>query len=55
MALKVDKDKCTGCGACIDICPVQAIKIENQKAVISQDCIECTACISQCPNQAISQ
>jgi Fe-S-cluster-containing hydrogenase component 2 len=53
MAAKVDKNKCNGCGACKDICPVNAIKIENEKAVISDDCVECGACVNQCPNEAI--
>lgn len=54
MIAKVDNEKCTGCAVCIDICPVQAIKIENKKAVISEECVECGVCISQCPNEAIS-
>jgi len=54
MAAKVDKKKCNGCGTCKDICPVNAIKIENEKAVISEDCVECGACVNQCPNEAIS-
>jgi len=54
MAVKVDNNKCTGCNVCVGICPVQAIKIENKKAVISEECVECGVCISQCPNEAIS-
>ncbi len=54
MAVKVDTKKCNGCGACKDICPVNAIKIEDKKAVISDDCVECGACVDQCPNEAIS-
>ena len=54
MAVKIDNDKCTGCGVCVDICGVNAIKIENDKAVVSEECIECGACVNQCPNEAIS-
>ena len=54
MAAKVDQNKCNGCGTCKDICPVNAIKIENGKAVISDDCVECGACVNQCSNEAIS-
>jgi ferredoxin len=54
MAAKVDKKKCNGCGKCVEICPVNAIKIVNEKAVISDDCVECGVCVNQCPNNAIS-
>ncbi len=54
MAAIVDKEKCTGCNRCVEICPVSAIKIINQKAIISDECIECRACIDECPNGAIS-
>ncbi len=54
MAAKVDNKKCNGCGSCKDICPVNAITIENGKAAVSDDCIECGACVSQCPQEALS-
>jgi len=54
MAAKVDKEKCNGCGTCKDVCPVTAITIANNKAVINDDCVECGACVNQCPNEAIS-
>ncbi len=53
MAVTIDKDKCNGCGACINICPVNAIKIEQEKAVVSDECVECGVCVNQCPNEAI--
>jgi ferredoxin len=54
VAAKVDLEKCNGCGNCVEVCPVKAIDIEDNKARISDDCIECSICISQCPNEAIS-
>ena len=54
MIAKVDTQKCTGCGLCVDICPVNAIKVENEKAVISDECVGCGACVGQCPVGAIS-
>ena len=54
MAVKVDLEKCTGCAKCVDVCPVSAIKMENGKAVISDECVDCGACVSECPNEAIS-
>lgn len=54
MAAKVDKEKCTGCGACVEVCPVNAIKIEKDKAVINDECVECGVCVNECPNEAIT-
>lgn len=54
MKAVVDKDQCTGCGQCADICPVEAIKIEDGIAVVSDECIECGVCVDTCPFEAIS-
>ena len=54
MAAKIDKKNCNGCGKCVEVCPVNAIKIEKDKAVVSDECIECGACVGDCPNGAIS-
>ena len=56
MAVKVDVSKCDACGACVEVCPVEAITIVDDHAVIDPDeCIECLACIDECPNEAISE
>lgn len=51
------KKRCTGCKACINICPVQAIHFspKNPKKVIldSKKCICCFCCHEVCPNNAI--
>jgi len=50
----VDLDRCTGCADCIDICPLGAISMKNEQAVINVDeCAECGACMNACPNEAI--
>ncbi|MBA7672054.1 Ferredoxin-2 [subsurface metagenome] len=55
MAAVVDKDKCDGCGECVDVCPVDVIELQSEKAVINNDeCIDCGVCVEICPNQAIS-
>ncbi|MBN2018677.1 MAG: 4Fe-4S binding protein [Sedimentisphaerales bacterium] len=49
----VQADKCTGCGICVDVCPVNAIRV-NKQATVNQDlCTACAACVSACPNGAI--
>ena len=48
------KDKCIGCGNCVDICPADAVNLEDNLAVIDTDwCIGCGVCVSKCPNDAI--
>ena len=54
MAAKIDAEKCTGCEACVDSCPVEAIKMVDGKAVIDEDaCVDCGACVGECPTEAI--
>ena len=55
MAVKVDLEKCTGCGSCAEVCPVAGIKIKNDKAKIDQDeCVECGTCLDECEAGALS-
>jgi len=55
MVAKVDAEKCTGCGICVDICPVEAISLENGMAVVDErTCTACGLCVNECPNEAIS-
>ena len=54
--LVCDKDMCTGCGLCINICPVNAIELRDlmyaQNAVIdSEKCIKCNRCHLKCPQK----
>lgn len=54
---KVDKEKCVGCGACVQTCPHGAIKIgEDGKAEVDQEkCQSCGRCVEVCPMQAITK
>lgn len=55
MPAVVDSEKCTGCEACVDSCPVDAIEMKNDLAVIDADtCSDCGACVDACPVEAIS-
>ncbi|HNV69854.1 MAG TPA: 4Fe-4S binding protein [Candidatus Ozemobacteraceae bacterium] len=55
MAIKVDRNKCTGCEACIGTCPVQVLEMKDGKCVYKDEgCIECGACVSVCPVEALT-
>jgi len=55
MPAKVDPEKCTGCGTCVDECPTDAIKMVDDKAVVDEEeCVDCGACVDVCPSEAIT-
>ncbi len=45
--IKIDYDKCTGIGKCVEECPVDIFELEKGKAVAKniEECIECCICI----------
>ncbi|MFA7060638.1 MAG: 4Fe-4S binding protein [Pedobacter sp.] len=53
--VKIDQDKCDGCGLCVPSCAEGAIKMINGKAVLSADnlCDGLGACLGECPRDAI--
>lgn len=57
MSIKIDQDRCTGCGKCLEVCPGSLLsKNEDTKAYIRypRDCWGCTACLKECLAGAIS-
>ena len=45
--------QCRDCYKCVRRCPVKAIRVENDHAVVSpEDCIYCGTCVATCPNHA---
>ena len=54
--IRIDKEKCNGCGACADACHEGAIGIINGKAELVREhfCDGLGDCLPQCPTGAIS-
>ncbi len=51
---EVDSDLCTGCGTCVEICPMKAIKLKDDLSLIKKKrCIGCGNCAAKCPSEAI--
>ena len=55
MYIKVRRELCTGCEACLQSCPYDAIVMKEEKAEITELCQLCRACLSVCPEGAISE
>jgi electron transport complex protein RnfB len=58
----IDEDGCTGCGICIEFCPVDCIiyvdgpefpRLNAACRVVDKDCIGCKLCAKECPWDAI--
>jgi len=55
--IRIDQEKCTGCGACVALCSVTHVyTLENMKAKVlsPSHCWECGQCVAVCPVDAIS-
>lgn len=53
--IAIDSARCTGCGACVEVCPTGALYLVDGKAAVDEGlCRECAACLSACPVDAIS-
>src|SRR5512135_3023084 len=54
--IKIDEEKCTGCGLCIPNCPEGAMQLIDGKARLISDlfCDGLGACVGYCPEGAIT-
>jgi electron transfer flavoprotein alpha subunit len=53
MNIKIIKEKCTGCGLCVKVCPYNAIEIIDGLPVIKDNCTYCGECVRACKFGAI--
>jgi len=44
---------CNSCGTCLKVCPVNNIRIVEERLVWQHRCEQCFACLQWCPVQAI--
>ncbi len=49
----IDKSLCKGNGECVDICPVNAVKLNDKAEIDPRRCIRCFACFERCPENAV--
>ncbi len=51
----VISSECTTCGACMAVCPSEAISAGEEQYTIDPDtCVDCGLCEPECPVEAIS-
>jgi len=53
--ITIKEDKCTGCGECVEACPVNLFEMVDGKAVCedSDGCLGCESRVVVCPDEAV--
>lgn len=54
MGIKIDRDKCVLCEACVASCPNGALSSGDEICIDEEKCILCGACVNNCPMEAIT-
>ncbi|MHC1593623.1 MAG: 4Fe-4S dicluster domain-containing protein [Methermicoccaceae archaeon] len=51
--VEVSRYVCGYCGACVSVCPVDALELVETWLEISESCVDCGACVKACPVGAL--
>jgi len=56
VTLDLDRDRCIGCGMCLEVCPHEVLRMNGGRVEIRERdaCMECGACSRNCPVSALS-
>lgn len=51
----VDSELCVVCGKCVEICPLDVMKLKDGRIIVMypDECWHCRACVMDCPKEAI--
>jgi thioredoxin reductase/NAD-dependent dihydropyrimidine dehydrogenase PreA subunit len=51
----INDDRCTGCDACVSVCPTDVLELIGNKSRVQRfdDCIQCEQCALVCPTTAL--
>lgn len=52
--VKINMEKCVGCGKCVNLCPMKNLKTEDNFIKAENRCTMCYRCVNICPKQAIT-
>jgi NAD-dependent dihydropyrimidine dehydrogenase PreA subunit len=54
---RIDENQCNGCGICVNSCPMDVIRMDEERkkaiAIYPEDCTLCAVCEIDCPQHAI--
>jgi len=50
---QINKERCSACGLCADVCPVSAISQVGEYSIDETVCTECGMCAEDCPSGAV--
>lgn len=54
-AISLDEEACVDCGACVSLCPTDALTIDEDYSIVldEEKCVYCKECIPACPVKAL--